>query len=116
MAFAVPYPLDDYTVIAVNLTGESQTLNHIHTSVLFTGLVYGRARLLGFGFPIGLTILPDGGKYIIVYLVYREGRINVLGQMLWLLQLFRYHYTGYEHSIGTHCMHFVRRSLYCNTV
>ena len=63
MTVAVHHPLDNYVVIAINLTGESQTLKHINTTVKFAGLVYGRADFRGFGFPIGLTILPGDGRY-----------------------------------------------------
>ena len=66
LTFAVHHPLDDYVVIAVNLTGNSQTLKHVNASVFFAGLVYGRDRFLGFGFPIGLTVLPKGGMSILI--------------------------------------------------
>ena len=66
--FAVQHPLNEYVVIAVNLTGDSQSLKHVNASVLFSGLVYGSGTfdVAGFGFPIGLTILPNTGKYILV--------------------------------------------------
>ena len=60
------YPLDEYVVVAVNLTGDSQSLKHVNASVLFAGLLYGRSGSLGLGFPIGLTILPNAGRYMYI--------------------------------------------------